>query len=176
MKKILVLGASNSKTSINKAFATYVANQTENTTITIADLNELVLPLYSPDLEAEKGIPENAQIFSNMIENSDGIVLSLAEYNGMITTAFKNIWDWTSRLDMNVWKNKPMLLMAVSPGGRGGANALKITKDLLPYFGGNAIADFSLPTYHQNFQNGTLVNEEKQQELKEKITLFEEAI
>lgn len=176
MKKILVLGASNSKTSINKAFATYVANQIENTTSIIADLNELVLPLYSPDLEATNGIPENAQKFSAMIENSDGIVLSLAEYNGMITAAFKNIWDWTSRLDMNIWKNKPMLLMAVSPGGRGGANALQVTKALLPHFGGNVIADFSLPVFHQNFKNGILVNDEKKVELQAKLTLFEQAI
>ncbi len=176
MKKILVIGASNSKTSINKAFATYVANQIDDITMIVADLNELELPIYSPDLEAEIGIPENAQKFSNMIENANGIILSLAEYNGMITAVFKNIWDWTSRLDMKLWKNKPMLLMAVSPGGRGGINALTITKDLLPYFGGNVITDFSLGVYQKNFQNGVLVNDEKQLELKEKIALFQQAI
>lgn len=176
MKKILVIGASNSKTSINKIFATYVANQIQGVTIAIADLNELELPLYSPDLEVEIGIPENAHKFRMMIENSDGIILSLAEYNGMITTAFKNLWDWSSRIDMKIWNHKPMLLMAVSPGGRGGANALKLTKELLPHFGGNVIADFSLPSFQSNFQHGTLVHEEKQTELKKKQKLFQQAL
>jgi len=176
MKKILAIGASNSSRSINKIFATYVANKVEGAIVTTADLNELELPLYSPDLEAEIGIPENAIKFRALIENSDGIVLSLAEYNGMITTAFKNLWDWTSRIDMKIWKNKPMILMAVSPGGRGGANALKITKQIIPHFGGNVIADFCLPVFHQNFQNGNLVNKDLAEELYNKIAAFKQAI
>jgi NAD(P)H-dependent FMN reductase len=28
--------------------------------------------------------------------------------------AFKNIFDWMSRIDKNVWQNKPMLLMAIA--------------------------------------------------------------
>lgn len=176
MKKILAIGASNSKKSINKTFATYVANQVENTAITVADLNELELPLYSPDLEAEIGIPENALKFRALIEESDGVILSLAEYNGMITTAFKNIWDWTSRVDMKIWKNKPMLLMATSPGGRGGANALKVTKELLPHFGGNVIAEFSLPQFHNNFSADGLSDSALKEDLAKKIRLFQEAI
>lgn len=176
MKKILAIGASNSKTSINKKFAIYAAQQIENATITIADLNELELPLYSPDLQSATGIPANAMRFNELIEASDGIVLSLAEYNGLVTAAFKNLWDWTSRIDMKIWKGKPMLLMAVSPGGRGGANVLKVTKALLPYFGGNVIADFSLARFHQNFQDGNLMDESKAKELAEKLAVFQQAI
>lgn len=176
MKNILVIGASNSKNSINKTFAIYVASKLENTTKVIADLSELELPLYNPDLELESGIPENALKFKALIEDSDGIVLSLAEYNGMITTAFKNLWDWTSRIDMKIWKNKPMLLMATSPGGRGGANALRVTKDLLPHFGGNVIADFSLPSFHSNFSNNEVINPELNEQLLSKINLFQKSI
>ncbi|MEM9079022.1 MAG: NAD(P)H-dependent oxidoreductase, partial [Bacteroidota bacterium] len=60
MKKILAFGASNSKTSINKAFATYVAHQIENLKVIVADLNDYALTLYSIDLEKEKGVHENA--------------------------------------------------------------------------------------------------------------------
>lgn len=176
MKKILAIGASNSKKSINKKFATYVAHKIEEATVTVADLNDLELPLYSPDLQVATGIPENAHRFSALIEDSDGIVLSLAEYNGLMTTAFKNLWDWTSRIDMKIWKGKPILLMAASPGGRGGANALRVTKGLLPHFGGNVTADFSLPAFHQNFQNGTLINKELAIDLAEKIAAFQQAI
>lgn len=176
MKKILAFGASNSKKSINKTFATFVANKIENATVTVADLNDLELPLYSPDLEAEIGIPENAHKFRALIEESDGIVISLAEYNGMITTVFKNIWDWASRVDMKIWKNKPMFLMAASPGGRGGANALKVTKELLPHFGGNVVTDFSLPSFFQNFSEEGIKEETLNNDLTNKINLFQNTL
>ena len=57
MKKILALGGSNSSKSINTTFATYIANQLQDSEVTVFDWNEFVLPLYSPDLEAEIGIP-----------------------------------------------------------------------------------------------------------------------
>lgn len=176
MKKILAIGASNSKESINKKLAVHVANKIENATINIADLNELTLPLYSPDLESENGIPENALKFKAMIDDSDGIVLSLAEYNGLMTTAFKNLWDWTSRVDMKIWKNKPMFLMAASPGGRGGANVLRVTKELLPHFGGNVIADFSLPRFFQNFSEEGIKDETLNNDLTNKINLFQNSL
>ncbi|MFT6333801.1 MAG: NAD(P)H-dependent FMN reductase [Halioglobus sp.] len=177
MKKILALGGSNSKTSINKKFATYVANQLENVEVIVTDLNDLDLPLYSPDLEAEKGCPDSLVQFYELIKSMDGIVLSLAEYNGNQTAAFKNLWDWLSRVDeMKFWREKPMLLMAASPGGRGGASVLKITSELLPFFGGNMIASFSLPLFHSNFSEDGIKDEALNNDLKTKITLLQNAI
>lgn len=176
MKKILVIGASNSRKSINKIFATYVAGQLEDVQVIVADLNELELPLYSPHLEEKNGIPANAVKFKEMITASDGIVLSLAEHNGMLTAAFKNLWDWASRIDVKIWQDKPMLLLSASPGGRGGASALKTTKDLLPHFGGNIIADFSLPRFYSNFGPDGLSDETLQQALDQKIKLFHRSL
>jgi len=172
----VAIGASNSKTSINKLFAVYTATQLQNVEVITLDLNDFELPLYSPDLEKEKGIHNNAILFNTHLESSDGIVLSLAEYNGLHTAAFKNLWDWLSRINMDVWKNKPMLLLAVSPGGRGGANVLKITQDIIPHFGGNVITHFSLPSFQNNFQNGELVNSKLSEELIGKIQLFQDAL
>ncbi|MEO0527653.1 MAG: NAD(P)H-dependent oxidoreductase [Bacteroidota bacterium] len=176
MKKVLAIGASNSSKSINKVFATYVAKRIKDVSVVTADWEDLVLPLYSPDIEALEGIPENAQNFRTLVRSVDAIVLSLAEYNGMPTAAFKNLWDWTSRIDMKFWSNSPMFLMAVSPGGRGGANVLRLTKDLMPHFAGNVITDFSLPFFYENYQHGNLVNEKLNAELTEKIQLFQKSI
>jgi len=176
MKKVLALGASNSSKSINTLFATYVAQQIEEATVVTVDWKDLVLPLYSPDLEAASGIPENAKHFRKLIQSVDAIVLSLAEYNGMPTAAFKNLWDWTSRIDMKVWSDKPILLMAASPGGRGGSNVLRFIGDLMPHLGGKVIAQFSLPSFHNNFSNGKLVNVELNAELETKIAQFTAAI
>lgn len=176
MKKILVIGASNSSKSINKTFATYIANQVENTQTTIVEWSELELPLYNPDLEASSGIPQNVHDFKKMIEDTDGIVLSLAEHNGMPTAAFKNLWDWTSRIEMKFWANKPIFLASTSPGGRGGVSSLNVIKNVMPFMGGNVITDFSFPSFYDNFKEGTVVNEDLNQELSKKITLFKEAI
>ncbi len=176
MKKIVAFGASNSSTSINKVFVAYVANKLTGVQVQEVDMNDYELPLYSPDLEKEAGIPENALRFNELITLSDGLVISMAEYNGLFTTAFKNLFDWLSRIDQNIWKHKPMLLMAASPGGRGGANVLRVSKDLLPHFGGKVVASFSLPSYFKNFKEGELVNDELHASLKEQINVFEIAL
>ena len=142
MKKIVALGGSNSKNSINRALATYAANQLENSEVTIADLNEFDLPLYGIDLENDKGIPEEATRLNTLIESADGLVISLAEHNGSYAAAFKNAYDWMSRINQKVWKNKPMLLMATSPGARGGATVLQTAKSRFSVFRGK---------YHSRF-------------------------
>lgn len=176
MRKILSLGASNSSKSINKTLAEYAANKVENAQVVLVDLNDYELPIYSADLEAESGIPENAVRFDKLIKEVDGIVLSLAEHNGLPTAAFKNLFDWVSRIAQDVWKNKPMLLMATSPGPSGGVNVLQVMKNLMPHFGGNVLADFSLPSFYENFADGQLEDEKLQGTLNEQIEIFKKNI
>ena len=51
MKKIIALAGSSSKTSINKRLATYAANQFENASVEVLDLNDYEMPVYSVDKE-----------------------------------------------------------------------------------------------------------------------------
>ncbi|NAS32519.1 NADPH-dependent FMN reductase [Flavobacteriaceae bacterium R38] len=176
MKKVIAIGGSNSKKSINKTLATYAANQLKDSEIMVVDLNDFDLPIYGIDLENEKGIPEEAIRLDNLIDAADGLVISLAEHNGSYSVAFKNAFDWLSRINQKVWKNKPMLLMATSPGGRGGATVLQTAKTSFPHLGGNIVADFSMPSFHNNFSEGKIVNEEINTDLTEKIHLLQEAM
>ena len=176
MKKIIAFAGSNSKNSINKQLAVYAAEQVNGAEIKKLDLNDFELPVYGIDYEMESGIPENAQKFLEEIKSSDGIVLSLAEHNGAYSTVFKNIFDWMSRIDGKLWSNKPMLLMATSPGGRGGASVLGIAKGTFPHLGGRIIAEFSLPFFTQNFSEDGLTNPDLKSSLDEAIVKFESAI
>ena len=176
MKNIIAFAGSNSKNSINKQLATYAANLVSNAEVTVLDLNDYELPLYGIDYEIEHGIPDNAHKFLDQIKTTDGIVLSLAEHNGAYSTAFKNLFDWMSRIDGKLWSDKPMLLMATSPGGRGGATALEIAKGRFGYMGGNIIADFSLPSFGSNFTDGKISNKELNDNLLEQVSIFEKAI
>ena len=160
MKKIIAFAGSNSRNSINKKLAEYAVNQLNDVNVQVLDLNDYELPIYSIDLEMESGIPENAHKFLNEIALADGIVLSLAEHNGAYTSVFKNLIDWMSRINNKLWNNVPMLLMATSPGGRGGKGVLGIAQASFPHWGGNIVADFSLPSFGQNFSEEGLKDSE----------------
>ena len=176
MAYVLAFAGSNSKKSINKELAIFASTLIENVEVNILDLNDFQVPIYGIDDENEFGIPEKAQEFLNNIHSSDGIILSLAEHNGNFSSAFKNIYDWSSRIEQKLWKNIPMLLMATSPGARGGASVLAIAKSGFPYMGGNIIADYSLPSFYDNFKAGVVADDSLRQQLKDAISLFEKVL
>jgi len=176
MKTIIAFAGSNSKTSINKQLAAYAASLVNEAEVKVLDLNDFELPLYGSDYESAHGIPDNAQKFLDHIKSSDGVVLSLAEHNGTYSTVFKNLFDWMSRLDGKLWSDKPMLLMATSPGGRGGATALEIAQGRFPYMGGNIVGSFSLPSFGDNFQDGKITNSELNSQLLEEVKQLEESL
>jgi NAD(P)H-dependent FMN reductase len=153
--KIVAFAGSNSRNSINKKLANYVAHLFENASVEILDLNDYALPVFGVDIEKEIGQPELATQFLNKIATADLLVVSLAENNGNYSVAFKNIFDWASRQEKKVFQEKPMLLMATSPGGRGGATVLEIAKNAFPRYGAQIQATFSLPLFNENFDLNT---------------------
>lgn len=167
--KIIAFGGSPSKNSINKKLATYAASLFENAEVEILDLNNYQMPLFSVDVEAEIGQHELAKAFLAKIEFADFLVVSLAENNGNYSAAFKNVYDWCSRITGKVFQNKPMLLMATSPGARGGASVLEIAKNAFPRYGADIKATFSLPSFDANFdvENGKIANPEFDNQLRE---------
>ncbi|MEM7161110.1 MAG: NAD(P)H-dependent oxidoreductase [Bacteroidota bacterium] len=174
MKKILVIGASNSPSSINKQLAVWAAEQIQDAELTILDLNDFELPLYHPQRHKE-GIPELAQAFYNHISDCDGVVISFAEHNGSYTAAFKNIYDWASVINSKTWQEKPLFLMATSPGGRGGISVLDAAAARFPHMGGQVLATFSLPSFGQNFDDG-ISNDELLMKFKDALDTFAEGI
>lgn len=149
--KILAFGASNSKSSINQQLALYSAKKIKEGEVTLLDLNDFEMPIYSEDREKEHGIHYLAKIFYNYITNSDVIVISFAEYNGTYTAAFKNILDWVSRIDMKIYQGKPLLILATSPGDNGAKTVLNAAKEAAPFLGANIIGAISLPDFYENF-------------------------
>jgi len=174
MKKILVFAGSSSKSSINKQLAVYAAQQFQNAELDILDLNDYEMPLFSVDKEKENGIHNLAHDFYNKIESADLIVLSLAEHNGAYSSAFKNILDWTSRINNKTFQQKPMLLLATSPGARGGATVLDIASKRFPFQGAEVKGTFSLPTFFENFDavHG-IINPELKNQLLEIVNSIE---
>lgn len=169
--KIIAFGGSNSKQSINKHLATYAASLFENADVEVLDLNDYAMPLFSVDLEKEVGQHEIAKSFLAKLASADILVVSLAENNNNYSAAFKNLFDWSSRIAKEVFQQKPMLLLATSPGSRGGASVLEIARNALPRYGAEIKGTFSLPAFGSNFdlQDNKISNAELDKELKDII-------
>ena len=171
MKQIVAFGASSSKKSINKDLASYAASVIEDANVLILDLNNFEMPIYSIDYENDHGIPEKAFKFKEKLKTADGIIISFAEHNSVYTAAFKNIFDWISRIEKVVWFNKPMFLLSTSDGDRGAKTVLQIAYNRMSFGNPHKIPTFSLPNFKKNFDknNGIIdidLNDEFQNALK----------
>ncbi|PSV34673.1 NADPH-dependent FMN reductase [Photobacterium sp. GB-27] len=173
--KLLAFAASNSQHSINHALVTYAASQANADDVEILDLNDFEMAIYSIDRENNSGIPEQAQIFFDKIGQADAILISFAEYNGSYTSAYKNVFDWTSRIDQKVFQNKPVIMLATSPGPGGAASVLNSAVTSAPYFDAKVVGSLSIPSFYENFdlEKNTLINDDLNQQLTELINKLE---
>ncbi|KAA3620986.1 MAG: NADPH-dependent oxidoreductase [Bacteroidetes bacterium] len=176
-KKIIAFGATNSRSSINKQLATFAAGQVKDVDVEVLDLNDFEMPIYSIDREKESGMPQLAHDFKNLLAEADGIVISFAEHNGMYSVAFKNIFDWISRIDRGAWNGKPMFLLATSPGGRGGKSVLEVAVNQFSRINQNTLVHFSLPSFHGNFsEESGILHEELYEAFQKQLKVFEAAV
>ncbi|QTD37514.1 NAD(P)H-dependent oxidoreductase [Polaribacter batillariae] len=176
MKKILAFAGSTSSTSINKKLVTFTAESLEKTAFDIIDLRDFSVPMFSEDEEKENGFPKDITKLSNLLDNYDGFILSLAEHNGSYAAAFKNIFDWCSRINNNVFREKPLLLMATSPGGMGGKFVLAAAEQRFPRHAAKELVTFSLPNFSDNFKEGKIINNEYLALLTQQIEQFENLV
>lgn len=172
--KIIAFGASNSKHSINKKLATYAAKLFEGAEIEVLDLNDFEMPLFSVDREKEIGQHELAKAFLAKIAGANFIVCSIAENNSNFSAAFKNLYDWCSRIEVKVWQGKPMLLITTSDGKRGGKNVMEIAKKHFHKYGAKIKASFSFPSFYANFdsQGGKISNADLDKQLRQLIVFL----
>lgn len=176
MMKILAFAGSTSSTSINKELVKFVLKSFQEDEINLIDLNDFSMPVFSVDLE-KKGFPDEAHNFLKQIEECDAIICSLAEHNRSYSAAFKNIFDWASRINVKVFQDKPMFLMSTSPGGFGGGNVMNTAKTFFPQFGADIKETFSLSKFYENFDlESGVINPEILKDLNSKIESFKNQI
>lgn len=164
--KIIAFGASTSSTSINKALATFTANLVEGAQVQVLDINNYLVPMFSEDLEKEIGHAEGAQGFLRDLAQADAYVISFAEHNGHYPAAYKNLFDWASRINRAMFGDKPAVYLATSPGGA--KSVLAAATASAPFFGGNVKASVSVPSFYDNFdlEQDAVTNPEIVAELK----------
>ncbi|MCP4457831.1 MAG: NAD(P)H-dependent oxidoreductase [Cytophagales bacterium] len=177
MKKIVAFGASTSSISINQQLAGYASRQLQDVEVNLLDLNDFAMPIFDVDRQNNFGIPQKAHDFKKHLQESDGILISFAEHNGSYSTAFKNIFDWASRVEKDMWLGKPMMLLATSPGKRGGQNVLALAMKHFPFRGAQVIASFSLPSFGQNFDSTMgIIEADLKMEFEKQLGLFQDVL
>lgn len=164
---ILAISTSNNEQSINRALAAYTAQLAPNANVEVVDMREFEMPLYSDERELSLGTPAPAQTFYDKIAAADAIVISFAEHNGSYTAAYKNLFDWTSRINKAVFQHKPSVFLSTSPGASGAASVLASAVTSAGFFEADLVASVSVPNFYQNMnmETGTMQNTEIDSEL-----------
>ncbi|MBN2416051.1 NAD(P)H-dependent oxidoreductase [bacterium] len=169
--KLLAFAASSSTRSINKRLVTYAASLLPEADVEIIDLNDYEMPLFSEDREREDGYPEAAYAFLKKIAASDALIISFAEHNASYTVAYKNILDWCSRIDRNVFMDKPVVMLSASQSRRGGSRVLETAVNTASGFAGRVTAHMSFPRFRDNFDfdSNRLIDPDLDTRLKEAV-------
>lgn len=165
--KLIAFAASSSSQSINRQLVAYAADLLSGADTEILDINDYEMPLFSVDREAEIGHPDAAKQFLQKIAEADALLISFAEHNGSYTAAWKNLYDWCSRVETKVYQGKPVVMLATSPGGRGGIGVLETATNSAPHFGADLRGSLAIPRFNDNFDtaSGRLTNAELQAKL-----------
>lgn len=142
MVKILAFSGSGRKESVNKKVVAIAAKgaQEAGAEVTIVNLEDFVMPIFNEDLEAEQGMPADAQAFKELMINHDGFLISSPEYNSSYSSLFKNAIDWGSRktgdeAPMAAYRGKVAAIIAASPGALGGMRVLVVLRMLMENLG-----------------------------------------
>lgn len=160
MAAILAFAGSNSSTSINFKLVELTTSLVQNHDLQTLNMAEHPFPMFSEDLEREKGYPDALTGLKDQIAHADGIILSVNEHNGNPSAYFKNLLDWLSRLERNFLEGTKVLLMSTSGGKRGAKGSLSVIEGMLPRFGAEIVATFSLPSFYDNFSEDGILDED----------------
>ena len=173
MKKIIAFGVSSSIHSINKKLATYAASCVPNAQATILDLNDYEMPIFSVDRQNKDGFPQLAHDFKDLLMSADGIIISFAEHNSSYSAAFKNIFDWISRFEGDIWYSKPMWLLATNDGDRVAKTVLEQAHNRIARKNPYEIPHFSLPNFPKTFdENKGILDTELEAQFQNALAVF----
>ena len=172
--KILAFAGSNHAMSINHQLIEFTASLFEEFEVMVLDIRNWEIPMYSINMDPDQTPDKIAELIW-LIKEYDGFIISSPEHNGGTPAFFKNIIDWLSSREKNVFAKKPIFMMSTSPGAKGGATNLKYLTHSLPYQGAKIGATYSLPSFFDNFKEGKVIGDHLG-ELQESIGEFKEVL
>ncbi|MGG1400947.1 NADPH-dependent FMN reductase [Bacillus salipaludis] len=114
--KVVIINGSPRKKGRTRIAARFIAKKYD---AELLDLSEVNIPLYNGEAEQAE-LPEVQQL-KRMVKEADALILASPEYHSAMSGALKNALDF---LSSEQFAQKPVALLAVAGGGKGGINAL----------------------------------------------------
>lgn len=157
MKKISLIVASTQQNLVlagqfQQSLATYRSQ------VSLINLVELNLPLYTAVQESSGGIPGPILHWLVQLQQVDGMVWVTPEYNGGLPPVLVNFIAWISRSGGETWRsafNGKKAALATHSGGNG-TLALTILRLQLAYLGMNVIGQQIVTTYDKHLNHESL--------------------
>lgn len=125
MSKLLIVKGSVRPNSVNRVIVDAIKKDLEtcaDVEVRVADLKELNLPFFdaptTPSSEAYEIPYESVERWSEMVDEADGVIFAVPEYNHSMSAVQKNAIDWLYK----EWKDKPVAF--VGYGWHAGNNSL----------------------------------------------------
>ena len=172
---ILCFAGSNSSKSINYSLVSYIASKIDNINVKTIDLRDFEIPIYGIDYQTEFGIPDDVKELYLKIKTNDKIIISVAEHNRNLTSFFKNILDWISRIEKDFLSGKKVFILSTSPGYKGASTALELASKSVRIFGGEVTESYSLVSFDKNVSINPefkITNPEINDEINKKLNTF----
>ena len=146
MARVLVFAGSARRESLNKklARAGFEAVGKAGGEATFLDLDDYEMPVYHGDLEAERGMPENARKVRELFLAHQALLIASPENNQSIAALLKNTIDWLSRdigdgngenSGLAPYRGKVAAIMNATPGPYGGVRHLFHLRQVLSGLG-----------------------------------------
>lgn len=91
--KIAMVAGSNRESATSTNLLRYIGSllKAQHISVTLVDLRELQLPLFSPDTQE---FHPNAQCLLETVAEADGLILASPEYHGSVSGVLKNALDY----------------------------------------------------------------------------------
>ncbi|AKL83668.1 YhdA [Bacillus atrophaeus UCMB-5137] len=167
---ILVINGTTRKQGRTRIAASYISALYNTGLI---DLSEYTLPIFNG--EAEQFEIERVQQLKQRVKEADAVVLLSPEYHSGMSGALKNAIDFLSN---EQFKYKPVALLAVAGGGKGGINALTNMRTVMRGVYANVIPkQLVLDPVHIDYDNAAVTEEMEVsiKELMEELKMFAKA-
>ncbi|MEL7834282.1 NAD(P)H-dependent oxidoreductase [Fodinibius sp. Rm-B-1B1-1] len=175
---IIAFVGSNSPQSINEELTKAAINNLTDENVEYIDLKKMDIPMYGKEIEKQEGIPTPIKHLYQKMTKAEGFIVASPEHNGLLPAFFKNIIDWLTRIDQEIFMNSPVLLLSASPGDNGGATNLSILSDLMPFWGAEIIGTYSLGKFNEHFDTElqTIANQEEAKLFRDVLKQFEKEL
>lgn len=166
--KLLAIAGSTREGSLNRSILELAIEGARSTgaTVTVIELKDYPLPIYSAEEEQKNGLPPQAVALQKHFADAHGLLLACPEYNGFFPALVKNTFDWISRPRPDgsggtaVLQGRVAGVMSASPGALGGIRSLPMVRLQLENLGMMVVArQVGVGSAHTIIREGKVTDE-----------------